>query len=895
MDARRWAIIEPLYYAAHAKEPGERSSYLARVCSEDQTLRREIESLLAYADVQWSSPGQRSDMAKLMAEAAGILSVGALSSSQTMKGGVLGKVFPQCGGWFETEISAVLPAAIGGYRIVRILGEGGMGTVYQAEQEQPRRTVALKVIKPGLVAQELLRRFELESQALARLQHPGIAQVYEAGNGDNGSWFAMEFIKGESLLQHVEGHHLKTRLRLELMAKICEAVDHAHRRGIIHRDLKPANILVDETGQPKILDFGVARLTDMDAQTTSQTGLGQLVGTLAYMSPEQVLADPLELDLRSDVYALGVILYELLAGRLPYTLSRKPHEAAQTIREEDPPPLSSVSRVYRGDIETIVAKALEKDKARRYSSAADLAADIQHYLRNEPITARSPSASYRLLKFTRRHQALVTGVAAVFVVLAIGIVVSTWEAVRANRAEQAARSEAAAANAVNAFLQNDLLAQAGARAQARPDRKPDPDLKVRTALDRAAAQIAGKFDGQPSVEASIRETIAITYEDLGLYPEAERQIELALDLRRRLLGEEHPDTLASMNELAGIYRDQGKYEQAETRFIHVLQVRRRVMGTDHLDTLRTMNDLAVLYQDQGKYAQAEALSTKVLDLRRRLLGGQHPDTLVSINSLAQILTNEGRYAQAEPLFAGALEMRRRVLGEEHPDTLISLNNLAQVYRLQGKYAQSEALYTKVLDVKRRVLGEEHPSTLISMNNLGTLYGYQGKYTQAEPLFTTVLEVRRRLLGDKHLDTLISMNNLAKLYEHQGKYAQAEPLFTRVLEMRRRLLEPEHPDILISMNNLAELFMEKGKYAQAEEWFTKVLEIRRRVLGDKHPHTLDTMRDLATLYRNQGKYEQAERILTVLLAAQQSVLGERHPDTLRTKEDLSQLYVRYGKR
>jgi tetratricopeptide (TPR) repeat protein/predicted Ser/Thr protein kinase len=848
-------------------------------------------------------------MAKLLGEIAGIPSVGTHASSQAIEDGVLRKVCPQCCNWFEGEIdrctsdgvglveaeatgiSAVLPASIGGYRVVRILGEGGMGTVYQAEQEQPRRTVALKVIKPGLAALELIRRFELESQALARLQHPGIAQVYEAGNGANGSWFAMEFIKGESLLHYVERHHLQTGQRLELMVKVCEAVDHAHQRGIIHRDLKPANILVDETGQPKILDFGVARLTDIDVQTTSQTGLGQLVGTLAYMSPEQVLADPRELDLRSDVYALGVILYEILAGRLPYTLSRKPHEAAQTIREEDPPPLSSVSRVCRGDIETIVAKALEKDKARRYASAAHLIADIGHYLRNEPITARSPSATYLLQKFTRRHQSLVTGVAAVFVVLAGGIVVSTREAVRANRAEQAALSEAATAKAVNAFLQNDLLAQAGARAQARPDRKPDPDLKVRTALDRAAAQIAGKFDAQPSVEASIRQTIGMTYEDLGLFPEAERQIERALDLRRRLLGEEHPDTLASMNELAGIYRDQGKYEQAEPRFIKVLEMRRRVMGTQHLDTLRTMNDLAELYQGQGKYAQAGALSTKVLDVRRRVLGGEHPDTLVSINSLAQILTNQGKYAQAEPLFTVALEMRRRVLGEEHPDTLISLNNLAQVYRLRGKYAQGEALYTKVLEVKRRVLGEEHPSTLISMNNLGTLYGYQGKYAQAEPLLTKVLEVRRRLLGEEHLDTLVSMNNLAKLYEHQREYAQAEPLLARVLEMRRRLLEPEHPDTLISMNNLAVLFIEKGKYAQAERLFTDVLEIRRRVLGDKHPRTLDTMSDLATLYRDQGKYPQAERIFAVVLATRRNVLGERHPDTLRTKEDLNHLYVR----
>src|SRR5215471_15825455 len=324
------------------------------------------------------------------------------------------------------EATSFLPTAIGCYRIRRLVGQGAMGAVYEATQEHPRRTVALKVIKPGWANPELLRRFEQESQALARLQHPCIAQIYEAGMADAGfgpqPYFAMELIRGRSLREYAEEHHLDTEQRLQLMVRICEGVQHAHQRGLIHRDLKPGNILVDETGQPKILDFGVARVTDSDTQTTRQTDLGQLVGTLAYMSPEQALGDPLELDTRSDVYALGVILYELLAGRLPYTVSRNLPEAVQTIREEDPAPLSSISRNYRGDIETIVAKALEKDKGRRYVSAADLAGDIRRYLADEPIVARPPSTTYQLQKFARRHKAVVGGVAAVFVVLVAGII-----------------------------------------------------------------------------------------------------------------------------------------------------------------------------------------------------------------------------------------------------------------------------------------------------------------------------------------------------------------------------------------------------------------------------------------------------------------------------------------
>lgn len=395
-----------------------------------------------------------------------------------------------------------IPAQIGRYRIIRLLGKGGMGAVYEAEQYQPKRIVALKVIKSSWADPSLLRRFEQESEALARLHHPGIAQVYEAGTADSGTgvqpFFAMEFIAGgQPLTQYAEAHRLNTEQRLEMMAEVCDAVHHAHQRGLIHRDLKPANILVDEQGHPKILDFGVARVTDSDTQATRQTDVGQIIGTLAYMSPEQALADPLELDTRSDVYSLGVILYELLAGKLPYTLSKKLHEAVLTIREQDPAALSSVNRLYRGDIETVVAKALEKDKARRYTSAADLAADIRRYLKDEPIVARPASASYQLRKFARRNRALVAGVAAVFVVLVAGVVVSTREAVRARAAEQRANAEAATASATNDFLQNDLLAQASANNQSGPTAKPDPDLKVRTALDRAAERITGKFNQQP--------------------------------------------------------------------------------------------------------------------------------------------------------------------------------------------------------------------------------------------------------------------------------------------------------------------------------------------------------------------------------------------------------------
>jgi eukaryotic-like serine/threonine-protein kinase len=382
MEPERWTVIESLYHAALEREPTERSVWLRQACGDDALLLGEVESLLACADVNLSNPAARPEMAKLLDHIAGDPSAGAQARSEAAD--VEAK-----GASVAARTTAALPSAIGRYRILRLVGEGGMGVVYEAEQEQPRRTVALKVIKSGLGDPKLVRRFEQESLALGRLQHPGIAQIYEAGTAETGfgpqPYFAMEFIRGESLLQYASAQQLGIRQKLELMSKICEAVHHAHQRGIIHRDLKPGNILVDETGQPKILDFGVARAMDSDAQVTRQTDPGQLVGTLAYMSPEQVLADPLELDTRSDVYALGVVLYELLAGRLPYTVSPRLHEAVQTIREEEPRPLSTFNSAYRGDIETIAGKALEMDKTRRYSSAAELAADIRRYLQDEPI------------------------------------------------------------------------------------------------------------------------------------------------------------------------------------------------------------------------------------------------------------------------------------------------------------------------------------------------------------------------------------------------------------------------------------------------------------------------------------------------------------------------------
>ncbi|MGB2663487.1 MAG: serine/threonine-protein kinase [Candidatus Acidiferrum sp.] len=752
-----------------------------------------------------------------------------------------------------------VPQKIGRYRILRVLGEGGMGTVYEAEQDQPRRSVALKVIKAAWASPQLLQRFERESQALGRLHHPGIAQIYEAGSAETPMgllpFFAMELIRGEPLTIYAAKHKLPMRERLALMIQICEAVQHAHQRGIIHRDLKPGNILVDETGQPKILDFGLARATDSDTEVTRQTDVGQLLGTLQYMSPEQVLADPLALDTRSDVYALGVILYELLSGKLPYDLPRQLHEATRTIQEVDPNPLSSVNRVYRGDVETIAAKALEKDKTRRYASAADLAADIRRYLDDQPIQAKPASASYQLQKFARRHKTLVTGVAAVFVVLVGGVVVSTREAIRARRAEHNAQQQTEIARAVNDFLQNDLLAQASAYSQA----KPDPDMKVRTALDRAAQNIGGKFDKQPEVEAAIRKTIGSTYTDLGLYTEGRKQLERALELDKKVFGAENQKTIETMLLLADAEEAEGKYPEAEALAKLALELSRRALGPEHPLTIDTMNRLVSIDDEVAKYADGEALGKQAMEISERVNGTESKQTADALYFLAIMEYELTKFAESEKLNKQAMEVRQRLYGPDHPATLNAMNNLAATYAEEGKYTEAISLNKQLVESRSRVLGPEHPDTLDAMVNLGWDYRAQKKFAEAEASDRQVLEIQKRVLGPEHPNTLRSMHNLADDLRAQGHTAEAQSLDLQTLELQKKVLGLENPDTLWTMSSLAMDYRQDHKYEQAAALDEKTAEGRAKVLGPKHPLTAHSMNALAKDYTAMGDYAKAEGV------------------------------------
>jgi tetratricopeptide (TPR) repeat protein len=771
---------------------------------------------------------------------------------------------------------------IGRYHLLQKIGEGGMGEVWLADQKEPvRRRVALKLVKAGMNSREVIARFESERQALALMDHPAIARVFDAGSTPQGApYFVMEYVAGVQITTYCDNHRLNTRERLELFMHVCEGVQHAHQKAIIHRDLKPTNILVvevDGSAAPKIIDFGVAKaLTQRLTADTMFTRVGALVGTPEYMSPEQANSSGEDIDTRTDVYALGVVFYELLAGAAPLELREIAFdEFLRRLREVEPPKPSTkiraqdhatstelarkrhteplaLAKQIRGDLDSIALKALEKDRSRRYGSPSDFAADIGRYLRNEAVLAVPASATYRARKFARRYRGALVTVCAFALVLTVAAAVSIRQKMRANR-------EAAEAQAINNFLEDDLLAQADVANQSVTGTEPNPDLKVRTALDRAADRITGKFDKQPQVEASIRDTIGRTYTGLGVYPEARKQLERALDLRRGALGVEHPRTLATMMNIGTVDLKQGKYPQAEALFNQTLKVQRRVLGLEHPDTVKSMSGLANAYRKQGKYAQSETMSSQSLEIQRRLLGPEHPDTLISLHNLAGAYFMEGKYAQAEAIFSQILEIRRRVLGPEHPATLSTTSDLSATYYAEGKYAQAEPLFSQTFEIQRRVLGPGHQATLLSMTNLASIYSQQGKEAQSEALTSQGLEIQRRVLGAEHPDTLISMNNLADSYRLEGKYAQAEALLNQTLEIQRRVLGPQHHDVADSTQNLARVYYSESKYAQAEVLFSQSLEIQRRVMGREHPDTLETAANLALAYEVQGKFAASEAL------------------------------------
>jgi eukaryotic-like serine/threonine-protein kinase len=650
---------------------------------------------------------------------------------------------------------------LGGFRIERRIGMGGMGVVYEAMQEQPRRRAAVKILHPGRFSARVQRRFEFESEILAKLHHPGIAQVLAAGTFEIGGgtqrWFAMELIEGPTLPDLLVETQLTRLERVELLIALCDAVQHAHQRGVIHRDLKPDNIRVTRgdsaarSWQPKILDFGVARLIDEEAPVSMHTAAGELVGTLAYMSPEQLSGDPERVDARSDVFSLGVVGYELLCGRLPHGEGLTgAAELIRTITTEEPKPAGKLDPALRGDLEVILAKALEKVPDRRYQSAAELAADLRRQLRDEPISARPATVLYQLRKFSRRHRALVGGVAATLLALVAGIVLSTRAARTARQEAAKARYEADKAAVVNNFITNDFLMKVLAAANAPGDattRLPIADL-----VGKAADSVETMFAGQPAHEAAVRNEIGTIYYNLGSVDDAAEQFLRALNLWEGQLGPEHPDTLKAVNNLGQSRARQRRSEEAETLYRRALDGRRRVLGDDDPFTLVTMNNLADLCRATGRLDEAEDLLRQTLAIQRRVHGGMHKNTITTLGNLATLLMQRERKDEAIAMHREAYDASSATLGADHIMTAMTGSRLGVALQKTGRAGEAETILLAAVHSFDRSLGAESSEAVGARRALARVYRDLSKPDQASEQLRRALDaVRAKPGGSQELE------------------------------------------------------------------------------------------------------------------------------------------------
>jgi len=774
---------------------------------------------------------------------------------------------PEAAGWM-----------IGGYRIIRKIGAGGMGIVYEAEQQHPKRLVALKVIQGGrYVDEHQIKLFEREAQALARLKHPGIAAIFESGRTPDGQhFFAMELVRGETLKEYLDRTSETGPLqpgqlkeRLSLFRKIAEAVTYAHQRGVIHRDLKPSNIFVQRemvsedsdselpTPGIKILDFGLARITETDlAVATVESEVGRIQGTLPYMSPEQVRGNPDEIDVRTDVYSLGVILYEMVSGRRPYEINKAMlHEAVRVICESPPIPLTkswSGTKRLDHDIETIVDKALEKQPGRRYQSVSAFGEDVARFLTGQPILARPPNALYQVKKMVARHKVgFGFATSLVLLIAAFGIVMSIQAHRIAQERDRASR-EARISREVSEFL-------VGLFEVTDPFEGRGKDVTAREILDRGSKRITDELKDQPEVRARLMDTMGRVYRSLGSYDKAMELVQQGLDMRLKLNGRDSLEAADSLTTLGVLKMDKGDFAASEPLMRAGLEIRRKRLGTDSIAVAESLNDLASLKFQTRDWKESEQLFREAVAIHRKALGSENLTVATSLNNLAMVLRYEEKLAECEALYTESLAIRRKLLGNGHPFVAQSLNNLARLYLRQGKYVLAEPMFLEALSINRKAVGESHPVVAANLSNLGLLYLQQRQFSKAEECYRQALTLDRKNYGENHPDVAQSLQNLGVVFTEERNFPEAEKFLHQAITLKLMRFDGNHFEVATTKNLLGACLMEEGKYKEAEPLLLGSYAIIKKQFGIQHDRTQKAGGRLVTLYQKWGKKDQAAQI------------------------------------
>jgi tetratricopeptide (TPR) repeat protein len=811
---------------------------------------------------------------------------------------------PECGSDFslisDRDASDAPLQSVGHFELIEKLGSGAFGTVWKARDTKLDRTVAVKIPRHGSMSADEQQKFFREASAAAQLRHPNIVSVHEVGRDGDTVYIVSDFIRGSTLSDWLTGQKLTSREAAELCAKIADALHHAHEQGVVHRDLKPANIMIDASGQPHLMDFGLARREVGEATVTLD---GVLMGTPAYMSPEQAAFKSHTADRRSDVYSLGVILFELLTGERPFRGNIE-MIIQQVIQDEPTSPRKLNSNVPK-DLETITLKCLEKDPSRRYQSANEFSEEIRRHLSGNPIKARPVGRPERAVRWIQRNKTVSAAMAIAIVALAVGTVVSTLFAIDSRR--QAATALAAATQekkaketaiaretetaAVLDFVENKIFAAARPEGQ---EGGLGHDVSLRQAIESALPFVETSFAEQPLIEARLRGTFGTSFFYLGDAKNAVQQYEIARTLLADELGREHLVTLTAMNNLANAYQDAGRWDEAILLHEQTLKAVGKQMGPDHPKTLTLMNNLARAYDVAGRSDEAIQLHEQTLAAFQKKLGSDHPDTLTSMNNLALAYLDSRRLDEALQLLEQCLAARRKKRGPDHPETLTSMNNLADAYVAAGRLEDALTLHEQALAEQRKNLGPNHPNTLRTMGNLASAYQLADRLDEAIPLFEETLASTQQERGPNHPDTLLAMHNLADVYTDAGRADEALPLLEQAVNAMRKVLGPDHPKTLVSINSLARVYLDAHRLNEAITLFEQILAARRQKLGQDHADTLTSMDNLARAYLDADRLNEALTLFEQSLAARRKKLGEDHADTLRSMNNLAYTYDKVGR-